>query len=302
MASYTMFGFAQTKQPITIVWAFGVAQSTANMVRAIIEQANKDQDKYVFVFDNKPGAGGSIASRYVERTPNTILATAAPFFIHPLLYGVESSHDITKFQPILIEATNVPLVVVSKKYKTFEELKKEPRLTIGISTGSPFEVAALELKTKLPNTQLDLIGYPNSMNATKDAIGGVVDLSVDFPSLLKQHVEVGNINVIGMTGTIDHPYFKTFSAQGVKGFENLTSYTLMLVPKGTYSKEQTEELHSILRKAQKNQVSDNLYAADYGKNPDYDLKQTQDYFNKTSQFWESIIKARGLYLSQSQKK
>ena len=91
----------QAKDTVTIVYAWSPSDSIANMDRTLADEANKLQNKYTFIFDAKPGAGGSIAANYVAATPNTILATSSAFFVRPNVYPTES-HDITAFKEVLI--------------------------------------------------------------------------------------------------------------------------------------------------------------------------------------------------------
>ena len=63
------------KENITIYYSWGAADTAANFHRVLADEANKIQDKYNFVFDVKPGAGGSIAANHVLNQSNTVLAT-----------------------------------------------------------------------------------------------------------------------------------------------------------------------------------------------------------------------------------
>ena len=56
---------ATAKENITIYYSWSAADVAANFHRQLAIEANKVQDKYNFIFDVKPGAGGSIASNYI---------------------------------------------------------------------------------------------------------------------------------------------------------------------------------------------------------------------------------------------
>ena len=87
---------AIAKENITVVYSWTPADAAANFHRTLVEESNKIQNRYNFIFDTKPGAGGSIAANYVLNTPNTVLATASAFYIRPNFFPAES-HDISKF-------------------------------------------------------------------------------------------------------------------------------------------------------------------------------------------------------------
>ena len=88
----------QAKEVVTINYAFSQADSMANYTRTLVEEANKQQDKYTFVFDTKPGAGGAIVANWVKSNPtNGIAMTSSAFFIRPNFYPNES-YDIADVQ------------------------------------------------------------------------------------------------------------------------------------------------------------------------------------------------------------
>ena len=43
---------AQARETITIIYAFGVGDAMANYDRALVDEANKLQDKYTFLFES----------------------------------------------------------------------------------------------------------------------------------------------------------------------------------------------------------------------------------------------------------
>ena len=46
------------KETISIVYGWTPGDSAANYSRTLVKEANDLQDKYQFIFDTKPGAGG----------------------------------------------------------------------------------------------------------------------------------------------------------------------------------------------------------------------------------------------------
>ena len=52
---------AFAKDNITILYAFSPSDTTGNYSRVLTYEANKIQDKYNFIFDARPGAGGTLA-------------------------------------------------------------------------------------------------------------------------------------------------------------------------------------------------------------------------------------------------
>ena len=59
---------AGAEQTVSVVWPFSPYGASATIVRQLIENANAQQNKYHFIFENKPGAGGYIAASTVTNS------------------------------------------------------------------------------------------------------------------------------------------------------------------------------------------------------------------------------------------
>ena len=284
-------------QPVPIVWPFSIGSNQVNFIRTIIDDANKKQNKYSFYIEFKPGAGGTVAAQYVDKHKSlALLSISSSFFVRPFYYPTES-HKVENFKPVLIECTGQPLAIVSKKFNTIDELKNQKRLTIGANHGSLTEALVRELQQILPNTELDLIPYPGTVQATQDVLADRLDLNVDTPGESLQWLEIGRINMIGASGTVENKHFKKFNSQGIKGFSGLTNNYMMLASSKT-DEATVKELHEILRSsAQATAIRlREHYARDYCVEADLNFKQTNDIFNKWSTYWpeklNSLSKAK----------
>jgi tripartite-type tricarboxylate transporter receptor subunit TctC len=280
--------FAQ--QSVPIVWPFAPGSNQANFARAIVEEANKQQTKYVFHFENKPGAGGSIAANYVVNYNGiALLHSNSSFFVRPVYYPNES-HKVSDFTPVAIQCTGQPFVVVSSKYKSLAELRSQDKLNMGVIMGSLTEALGRELKANLPKADVVFVGYNNSLQPTQEMIGGTLDLNVDLPASIIQWIENGRVNVIGSSGTRDYPDVRTFHSQGIKGFENLVSNYQLLAKAGT-DPAVVQELHVILRKAIKDSVRlVALYKADYCTQVDVDLKTSNEMYDRWGRNWTTWLR------------
>jgi tripartite-type tricarboxylate transporter receptor subunit TctC len=277
--------FANSRQNVSIFWPFSVGSNQVNFVRAIIDEANNQQNKYQFVVEFKAGAGGTVAAQHVARAEQlTLLTSSSSFFVRPVYYPNES-HKIEDFRPIYIECTGQPMSILSVKYKTLDELRKQKRLTIGVGLGSITESAARELQKHLPNTQLDLIPYGGTFPAVQDMLGGTLDLAAGWIADTRQFVEIGKAYSIGITGTKDLEGYKTFHSQKVRGFEELVGNYAVMASKRV-SDQQAEELHNILRKgAQASTRLNGYYYLDVCTPADLNWKQTQDIYKRWQQYW-----------------
>lgn len=283
--------FANSRQNVSIFWPFSVGSNQVNFTRAVIEEANKQQNKYQFVVEFKSGAGGTIAAQHVARDTNqlNLLTSSSSFFTRPAYYPGES-HKTEEFRPVYIQCTGQVMAILGVKYKNIEELRAQKRLTIGIGLGSVTEAAARELQKNLPNTQLDFIPYGGTLPAVQDMLGGNLDLAASWVSDTKQFVETGRVTVIGTTGTRDYEGYKTFHSQKIRGFEELVGNYQIVAP-ARISDQQAEELHNILRRgAQASSTLKGFYDSDVCSGVDLNWKQTQDIYKRWQQYWPEKLK------------
>lgn len=283
--AFTFSGHAFSQTPV--IWPFSPSSNQAAGLRTIIENANKSQKKYEFVFENKPGAGGTIATLALQRHQGTAVMMSSPsVFTRPLFYPNES-YDIEGLEPIMVVTVDQPIVVLSKTIESFQELKNRKEATIGVNLGSITEIVARELQKQLPNTKLILVPYTGTIQATVDAVGGHVDMTVDFPKDTLQWVQEGSLKVIGSTGTKSYAPFKTFKSQGVDGLDNFVLNYYMVVKKGT-SAEVIEELHKIFNDANKPSNVVDIWKADYATPVFKDLRSTKLFWDSQKEFWKKI--------------
>ena len=141
------------KETVTIIYSFTSADGRTNYVRTIIEEANQLQNKYNFIFDAKPGAGGSLAANHVKNTPNTILSTSSAFFVRPNLFPNES-YDLSTFKEIYLQCS-APMAITAMKYQTWADVPKDRPLTIGVSgLGTTTHLFATQIQAQYPKLQV----------------------------------------------------------------------------------------------------------------------------------------------------
>ena len=203
------------KETVTIVYSWTAADGPANYSRAIVEEANRLQNKYTFVFDTRPGAGGSIAANHVLKTPNTILATASAFFVRPNFFPNES-YDLSAFKEIYLQCT-APMAIASVKYTIWKEVPKDQPLTIGVSgLGTTTQLFATQIQAQYPN--LTVIPFKSTSESMASVVAGHIDLHVAFLGEVAAWSTDTNksrrLNVLGISGTAPVRGFPTLTSQG----------------------------------------------------------------------------------------
>lgn len=226
----TMFtvGSAQAQTTVPVYWPFSLASTHAAMVRTIVEELNQHQKEYTFIFVHKPGAGGSIAANtLLDLKSPALMAATSSFFIRPNLYP-SNSHNLSKFRTIGSYCNDQPLALMSTKYKTVQETAGR-QINIGVIPGSITHLTAIGVN-KSKSIDLNPVFYQGTPEMTKDVIGGHLDVSVDFLSSAVQFKD--QINVLGITGTVNHGSAKTFASQGITGMNQTTHANFIIFPEG----------------------------------------------------------------------
>lgn len=275
---------ASTTQSVGIVWPFNIGSTQANYSRALIEVANRLQSRYVFVLENKPGAGSSIAANYVANNSRpTLMAATSSFFIRPNFFPT-SSHQIDQFNPLMIQCA-VPMVVVSKKYKTLVDVPNDARITVGVSgLGTTTHLLTATLKKYYPN--IEVIPYQGTMAPINDMLGGTLDMAVGFPGELKQFIDTNRLNVLGISGPESYPGMRTFKSQGIPEAELVVNTHALIAPK-SMAQSMAKDIQNILMEASKDTLVKTAYAVDDCVNGNVNPAETVKWFTQQTEYWRS---------------
>ena len=242
--------FCQAKENVTIIYSWTAADGPANYSRTLIEEANKLQNKYNFIFDTKPGAGGALAANYVRTTPNTILATTSAFFVRPNFFPNES-YDINAFKEIYLQCV-APMAIASVKYKTWAEVPKDKSLTIGVSgLGTTTHLFATQLQTRYP--LLNVIPFKSTSESLLSVASGNTDLHVAFFGEIEtwgsENLKFGKLNVLGISGTRSIWGFETLQQQGFGNRVANISVPFHLIVPANLPKNKFNDWRGILQQA-----------------------------------------------------
>lgn len=183
---------ASAAETIRLVWPYSLESYWQNG-RTIAENANASQTKYNFVSEIKQGAGGTIAAQYVLANPNTaIFSNAVSHIVKPITNPREAGYDLDSFQPVLVQVLDVPLVMVSKKYKTMSELLAQPKLNIGISAAGGVTDYAARVMVNKPDAQFVSFktGFPEQVAGV---LGGHLDGAVVTIDSSKRFIDAGSL-------------------------------------------------------------------------------------------------------------
>lgn len=287
LALLTMSMSVAAAEKVTIIWPFNIGSNQANTVRAMILEANAKQDRYEFILDNKPGAGGAVAAKYtLEHPTNTILAMSSSFFIRPNFDDVVGSfsYNLNSFQPVLIQATGSPIAVLSKTHNSMKSALGAKELTVGIAGfGTISHLVAANINEQSNNVKI--IPYPSMIAADKDVIGEHIAASTDFLGDIGGYVGSDLVNILGITGTRQVGNLKTLEQLGVKGFDNLVANYAMYASK-EMPQSTLNDIHSILNSVNSLPLVVDSYNKDILTPVNMDLRQSNKWYSEQSQFWK----------------
>ena len=275
LASMSVFA----KQTISVVWPFGPGDTAAQYSRSLIEVLNRSQNKFIFVFENKPGAGSSIAANHVAKTPNSVMSASTAFFVRPNFFSNES-HDVNKFVPIITQCA-APMLIVSGKYRSWKEIPKDKHITIAISgLGTTTNLVATEIQRQYPN--LTLVPYKGIREATANLLAGDIDLQVSFFGEVRDFIELGKIYALGVTGPNRVDGVPTLISQGFAGMDQVVNMHSILAP------ATVAELKQLMARASKDPLVLGSYETDRCKTSSLESTDNDRWFATQQQLWKQL--------------
>ena len=194
------------------------------------------------VIENKPGAGGNIASDMVAHSdPDgyTIFIVGPGLATNQFLYPSLSYDPVGDFAPVtlLITQPNVMCVPNSKPAKSVKEFiaycnDNRGKVTYASSGNGTTLHLSGELFKRLANVEMTHIPYRGGALAINDLLPGRVDVSFDnMPSIIG-HVRAGAVRALAVT-TKERvavvPDMPTIAEAGVPGFD-VSSWFGFFVP------------------------------------------------------------------------
>jgi tripartite-type tricarboxylate transporter receptor subunit TctC len=217
-------------RPVRLIVAFtagGTADRTARLIAAKMESALGES----VVVENKPGANGAVAAKYVAQSEpdgyTLFFTTAGAIAISPAFHQGLNYDPIKDFAPVGKAAINAPVLVVNANMKVnsaseLAELarKKPGTITVGITGRGAMSDLALQLFEAAAGIQLQSVPYRGAAQAITDVLGGRLDgLVGDIPTVMGQ-VRAGKLKALATSSKDRSDIFldvPTFVEQGFPG-------------------------------------------------------------------------------------
>ncbi len=258
------------------------------------------------VVENRPGANGNIGAAYVAKSNpdgyTLMFAPPGPLVTNRFMYKNMPFDADRAFAPIILLAKSPMVIAANPKLPigNLQELiayaKAHPgKLSVGTSgIGSQVHLT-MELLRTFSGSQVTYVPYRGAAESSAAAIGGQIDLSLNFAPAVIGPIHDGLLRGLAVT-TLQRskqlPDIPTVSESGFPGFEAVASYSLVApagTPRGiieTLNKLTNEYIDSDLGKRQLD--SADMQAA--GGTPE-DLQQ---FIAGEVAKWGPIMKATGI--------
>jgi tripartite-type tricarboxylate transporter receptor subunit TctC len=231
-------------RPIRLVVGFS-AGGGSDLVARILSRTLGEKLHQTIIVDNRPGAGGLLATRGVAKEKpdgyTLLMGSAAAFVINPYLQanvGYDPVNDFTpvgavsRFDYVLLGRKGLP---VSNLAELIQYAKAHPAaLTIGSAgVGSNTHLVALAL-LKQSGIQLRHVPYKGTAGALNDLLGGNIDVLFDSVPTVTEQVKAGALVGFATTGArreLELPGVPTLAEAGVPGFQ-ASNWFAVFGPKG----------------------------------------------------------------------
>jgi tripartite-type tricarboxylate transporter receptor subunit TctC len=212
--------------------------------RLLADRLTRSLNQTVIV-ENRPGAGGNIASELVARAPAdgyTLLETTTNHNLNAFIYknpGYNARRDFVA----VIQLTEAPSVIVAgaqTPYRSLKDLIAAARAQPGKiayasgGNGQPTHVAG-EMFKKVANIDLLHIPYKGGGPATLDLVAGQVPIGMSALPSVATHLQAGTLRPLAVTSPQRWPTLPetpTVAESGYAGYRHMT-WIGILAPAGT---------------------------------------------------------------------
>jgi tripartite-type tricarboxylate transporter receptor subunit TctC len=232
-------------KPIKLTVPFPPAGGTDVLSRALA-QSITTHTKWLFVIDNRPGAGGNIGLDAVAKSSpdgyTIAMGQTANLAVNPALYPSMPFDPLKDFEPIALVSSQPLILVVAANspYQTLKELvtaaKAKPgQLNMGSPGGGTIGHVGGELFQRRAGVKFAHIPYKGAAPAVTDLMGGNVDLYFGNSQSVDGLVKGGRIRALAVTSPKrlkNMPDVPTVAESGYPGFEAAT-WSGLVAPKGT---------------------------------------------------------------------
>lgn len=229
---------------IKIIVPFSPGGAVDGPTRAIAQELSK-QLKQQVIIENKPGAGATIGTDIVAKSPAdgyTLLLASQTNAISASLYKKLPYEAIDDFEPISLLGREPGVLVVhpSMPVTSVAELiayaKQRPgQINYASSGNGSGQHLFAAMFASMAGVQLIHLPYRGSGPATTDLLGGIVPMAIPGTAGMVGHIKAGRLRPLAVSGNERSPQLPEVPTLAESGLPGYSAYIWMglLAPKGT---------------------------------------------------------------------
>ncbi len=230
--------------PLRIVVGFPPGGATDIVARILSEQL-KDRLNRTVLVENRPGAGGQIATQALKNAPadgSTIMLTIDHSqIIVPLTIAAAGYDPVEDFTPIggVAQYYNALGVSSTIGVKNMEELKQwlidnPDKANIGVPAYGSVPQFAVHIISENFDVPVSSVPYKGGAPLVQDLIGGHIPGAVASMTELIEHQRAGRVVILATSGQARNntmPEIPTFAEVGIEGLDR-NPWLAFFGPKG----------------------------------------------------------------------
>lgn len=232
--SLTQRAFAQAdgfpSKPMKVILGFPAGGALDLIARAIAQRWGERLGQPMVV-ENRPGAGGTIATAAVAKSPPdgyTTLFVSPAHAVNVSMYRSLPYDTEADFEPIGMASITTPVLVVNPSLgvKSVSELiamaKAKPgNLNIASSGVGSSSHLSSEIFKSMAGVNVVHVPFKGTVDALRDLVAGQVHMSIDSITALLPFIKDGRLVALGVGSTVRSPLLPdvpTIDEAGLKGF------------------------------------------------------------------------------------
>jgi tripartite-type tricarboxylate transporter receptor subunit TctC len=290
-------------KPVHVFVPYAAGGAVDILSRTLGDVVSKTWGQSVII-ENRPGAGGVIASQALVASPPdgyTLIVVASGHATNPFLYPKIPYDTFKDFTPIslLASSPNILLVRADSPFKTLADMVAQAKAKPGSlafahsGTGTSTHLAG-ELLKSLAKIDLNAVPYKGGAPAINDLLGGQIPMSFNNGPESVPQIEAGTVRALAVTTGSRSSLLSNVPsmAETVPGYDTEVWWGLLGpagMPADLVTKISQDFIAALNSAAVKERLA-KLAASPIGSSPkEFEAKIRADYDK-----WGPIIKAAGI--------
>lgn len=206
MAAFPARAQTYPDRPVRLVVPFA-AGTTTDLVSRVLANELAEQLGQPIVVDNRPGAGGTVASAQVARSPadgyQVVMGTVGTHAINATLFKEPGYDALNDFAPLALIGMTPTLLVVQADgpLKSIQNIADKAAQSQGVTfasagNGTSGHLAGELLKSRLGGNMIH-VPYKAGGEALNDVMTGRVDFMFYHPAAVMPHIRSGKLAALG---------------------------------------------------------------------------------------------------------